>query len=37
MDHTAFIYLMNKQGHFVAPFNLRRTADAAAKDLRHYM
>ena len=34
MDHTALVYLMDKDGRFVAPFNLRRTADAAAADLR---
>jgi protein SCO1/2 len=37
MDHTALVYLMDKQGHFVAPFSLKRTADAAAADLRKYM
>jgi len=37
MDHTAIVYLMDKDGRFVAPFNLkRRTADAAA-DLRKYL
>lgn len=34
MDHTAIIYLMDKNGHFVAPFNLQRSADEAAADLR---
>jgi protein SCO1/2 len=34
MDHTAVVYLMDKNGHFVAPFNLQRSADAAAADLR---
>jgi protein SCO1 len=34
MDHTAIVYLMDKDGRFVAPFNMRRTADAAAADLR---
>ena len=24
MDHTALVYLMDKQGRFVAPFNLKR-------------
>ena len=37
MDHTAIVYLMDKQGRFVAPFNLRRTVEAAAADLRRYM
>jgi protein SCO1/2 len=36
IDHTAVVYLMDKQGRFVAPFNLKRTADAAAADLRRY-
>ena len=25
MDHTALVYLMDKQGRFVAPFSLKRT------------
>jgi protein SCO1/2 len=36
MDHTALVYLMDKQGHFVAPFNLKRAPDVAAADLRKY-
>jgi protein SCO1 len=36
MDHTAMVYLMDKDGHFIAPFNLQRTADAEAADLRRY-
>ena len=34
MDHTAIVYLMDKEGRFVSPFNMRRTAEAAADDLR---
>ncbi|MBY0530511.1 MAG: SCO family protein [Xanthobacteraceae bacterium] len=34
MDHTSIVYLMDKQGKFIAPFNLKRGADAAAADLR---
>jgi protein SCO1 len=34
MDHTAIVYLMDKDGRFVAPFNMRRTTDVAAADLR---
>ena len=30
MDHTALIYLMDRDGKFVAPFNLKRTPEAAA-------
>jgi protein SCO1 len=37
MDHTALVYLMDKQGQFMAPFNLKRGADAAAADLRKYL
>ncbi|MCC6780487.1 MAG: SCO family protein [Hyphomicrobiales bacterium] len=37
MDHTAIVYLMDKEGRFVAPFSLKRTAEAAAADLRRYL
>jgi protein SCO1/2 len=37
MDHSAIVYLMDKEGRFVAPFNLKRPADEAAKDLRRYL
>jgi len=37
MDHTALVYLMDKQGRFVAPFNLKRSADVVADDLRKYL
>jgi protein SCO1/2 len=37
MDHTAIVYLMDKDGRFVSPFNLKRTTDAAAADLRRYL
>ena len=37
MDHTAIVYLMNKEGRFVAPFSLKRTTEAAAADLRKYL
>lgn len=37
MDHTAMVYLMDKQGHFVAPFDMNRTPAAEAADLRRYM
>jgi protein SCO1/2 len=36
MDHTALVYLMDKQGQFVAPFNLKRSPADAAADLRRY-
>ena len=37
MDHTALIYLMDKQGRFIAPFNLKRTPEQAAAELKHYL
>ena len=37
MDHSAIVYLMDRDGRFVAPFNLKRPADEAAKDLRRYL
>jgi len=36
MDHTAVVYLMDKNGQFVAPFDLKRTPELAAADLRRY-
>jgi protein SCO1 len=36
MDHTAIVYLMSKDGHFIAPFNLKRRPEVAAADLRQY-
>ena len=37
MDHTALIYLMDRDGKFVSPFNLKRTPDQAAAYLKHYL
>jgi protein SCO1/2 len=37
MDHTAIVYLMDKDGRFVSPFSLKRTIEAAAADLRRYL
>ena len=37
MDHTALIYLMDREGHFVAPFNIKRSPEAAATDLKRYL
>ncbi|WJR78990.1 SCO family protein [Bradyrhizobium sp. NP1] len=37
MDHTALIYLMDRDGRFVAPFNLKRTPEEAASDLKRYL
>jgi protein SCO1/2 len=36
MDHTAIVYLMDKNGQFVAPFSLKRRPEEAAADLRKY-
>src|SRR5450432_4157637 len=37
MDHTALIYLMDRDGRFVSPFNLKRTPEQAAEDLKKYL
>jgi protein SCO1/2 len=37
MDHTAIVYLMDKDGRFVQPFRLKRTIEAATADLRKYL
>ena len=37
MDHTALVYLMDRHGKFVSPFNLKRTPEEAAADLRRYL
>jgi len=37
MDHTALVYLMDREGKFVAPFNLKRTPEEAAVDLKRYL
>jgi protein SCO1 len=37
MDHTALVYLMDKQGRFVAPFSLKRSPEDAAAELRRYL
>lgn len=36
MDHTAVVYLMDKTGTFVAPFNSKRPPAEAAGELRRY-
>jgi len=36
MDHTAIVYLINKDGRFVAPFNMKRKPIEAAAELRRY-
>jgi protein SCO1 len=37
MDHTAIVYLMDKEGRFVSPFNMKRTVEVAAADLRKHL
>ncbi len=37
MDHTALVYLMDKQGRFVSGFNLKRPPDQSARELRRYL
>lgn len=37
MDHTALIYLMDKDGRFVSPFNMKRKPEEAAADLKRYL
>ncbi len=37
MDHTALVYLMDRDGRFVAPFNLKRSPEDAATDLKRYL
>jgi protein SCO1/2 len=37
MDHTALIYLMDRDGKFVGPFNVNRKPEEAAADLKRYL
>ena len=37
MDHTALVYLMNRDGKFVSPFRLDRKPEEAAADLKKYL
>jgi protein SCO1/2 len=37
MDHTAIVYLMDKDGRFVSPFSLKRKPEIAAAELRKYL
>jgi protein SCO1/2 len=36
VDHTALVYLMDRQGRFVAPFKLNRKPEESAAELRKY-
>ena len=37
MDHSAIVYLMDKNGRFVAPFRLDRKPQESAAELRKYL
>lgn len=37
VDHTTVVYLMDKQGRFVSPFNVGRKPQEAARDLEKYL
>lgn len=37
MDHTAVVYLMDRQGRFVSSFNLKRPPEEAARDLLRHL
>src|SRR5262245_11417789 len=37
MDHPIIVYLMDKEGRFVAPFSLKRRPAEAAAELRKYL
>jgi protein SCO1/2 len=37
MDHTALVYLMDKQWRFVRPFRMDRKPEAAAAELAKYL
>ncbi|MGV6873034.1 SCO family protein [Pseudochelatococcus sp. B33] len=37
MDHTAIVYLLDKQGRFVNAFNLQRPPEEAARELSGYL
>jgi len=37
MDHTAVVYLMDRNGNFVAPLNLKRSPEEVAAEIRRYI
>ncbi len=37
MDHSAIIYLMDRQGRFVSALNLQQAPEAVAKEIQRYM
>lgn len=37
MDHSALVYLMGKDGQFIAPFNIKQPPETAVAELRKYL
>jgi protein SCO1/2 len=37
MDHTALVYLLDRDGKFIAPFNLKRPVVEQVSDLKRYL
>jgi protein SCO1/2 len=37
MDHTALIYLMDRNGKFISPFNIKRPPEEAAAELKRLL
>jgi protein SCO1/2 len=37
MDHTALVYLMDKNGRFASSFDLKKTPEESAADLKRYL
>ncbi len=37
MDHTAIVYLMDREGRFVQAFNLQQPPEKAAAEVAAYM
>lgn len=37
VDHTTIVYLMDKNGHFVSPFNVSRRPYEAAREIEKYL
>ncbi len=37
MDHTALVYLLDRDGTFIAPFNLKRPVAEQVADLKRYL
>jgi len=37
MDHSAVVYLMDKNGRFVAPFKMKRRPEEAAAEIERYL